>query len=262
MGKNEFYKDAEVPQEEIDRMKTIEYPTYVSETVLGAIDLTDKKVLDSGAGPNPSLAEFVDRKKGIYVPFDIRGDVLKEMQTKLEAEMVPFYGVRGDVRSLPFGDEAFDVVHQRFVLMNISEGSRKQATEELLRVCKDSLVLLEYNWRTLRSEKHPEFIERFKQIAFKLFTAFSTDPYMGEKLEDFVSTTAPSRECSIERFQRPEDVGNTTELILNLKAFYNAAKNVLKDEAYANDILEMIAELEESPIEFAPPEIVVAVIKK
>lgn len=262
MENKEFYGQATIPKEEIERMEKIEYPTYVSETLLNSLDLKDKKVLDSGAGPNPRLAEFVARKGGMYVPLDLRADVLKEVKTKLETEYVPFYGAIGDVHQLPFKDRSFDVVHQRFVLMNIIKESRKKALEELLRVSKEKLVLLEYNWKTLSSTKNPEAAKRFQQLAFKIFKTFSTDPYMGEQFEDLLKEIDPNLKFSIQHFKRKEDVANTPEFILNLKAFYNIAKNMLKDEEYAEEIKTFIEELEKSPVEFAPPEVVAMVIEK
>lgn len=258
----EFYGRQEIPREEIERMKAIEYPAYVSETLLSSIDLNEKKVLDAGAGPNPKLAEFIDRKEGMYIPLDLRTDVLAEMKDKLEAEKVPFHGVKADMRQLPFADGSFNVVHERFVLMNITKESRKQALEELMRVGKEKLVLLEYNWRTLRSTKNPEMAERFRELAFKLFQKFSTDPYMGEQLGDLVKEIDPDSKYSIQHFERKEDVANTPEVILNLKVFYNAAKNVLKDETFAADLQDLIDELEKSPIALIPPEIVAAIVEK
>jgi ubiquinone/menaquinone biosynthesis C-methylase UbiE len=120
MEGKEFYEQKEIPQEEIERLKRIEYPNFVSVAMLDGLALEGKTILDSGAGPNTRLAEFISKRGGMYVPMDIRSDVLADMKEKLNQENMPFYGVRGDVRALPFADKSFDIVHQRFVLMNIA----------------------------------------------------------------------------------------------------------------------------------------------
>ena len=131
MDNKEFYGQQGIPREEIERMKAISYPTYVSETILNSFDLKGKKILDSaGAGPTPNLAEFVKQKGGTYEPLDFR---------RVDAPK----GI--DARELPFKDGSFDVVHERFVLMNIEKEDRPQALKEFMRVGKEKLVLLEYN---------------------------------------------------------------------------------------------------------------------
>lgn len=258
----EFYKQQEIPREEIERLKQIEYPNFVSETLFDKVDLKEKKILDVGSGPNIKLAEFVAKKQGMYVPLDIRADALKEMKDGLANTETPFYGVRGDVKSLPFADGTFDIVHQRFVLMNISPETRAKALGEILRVSKKDVLLLEYNWRTLKSTESPEIIDRFRDLAFQMFAKFSTDPYMGEKFEQLFDEIDPHLNYSLQRFEREESADNMPELMLHLQGFYRGAKDFLKDEKLAEDFKKLIEELKKSPIKFAPPEIVVAIIKK
>lgn len=258
----EFYKQQEIPKEEIERLKWIEYPNFVSETLLNDFNLKDKKVLDVGSGPNIKLAEFVTKKQGMYAPLDIRADALKEMKDGLANTETPFYGVRGDVKSLPFADGTFDIVHQRFILMNISPETRAKALREILRVSEKDVLLLEYNWRTLKSTESPEIIDRFRDLAFQMFAKFSTDPYMGEKFEQLLKEVDPYLEYSLQSFKREESVNNMAELMLNLRGFYKGAKDFLKDEKLAEDFKRLIEELKNSPIKFVPPEIVVVIIKK
>lgn len=258
MERREIYKQGEISKAEIHRMQTIGYPAYVSEKVLTPFTLQDKKVLDSGAGPNPKLAEFVEKKGGRYVPLDLRPDALKAMRTALESEGLPFFGVQADVRNLPFADNSFDVVHQRFVLMNIAPETRDQALKELLRVAKEKVVLLEYNWRTLHSTAHPEVVERFKDLAFRMFSKFSTDPYMGEQFEALLKKVGANLTYTLEHFKRAEDEANTAELILNVKSFQAAPM----DDAFKAEAAQLAADLEETPVAFVPPEIVAVTITK
>ena len=262
MKDKEFYVQKELPQEEIERLKQIEYPHLASEVLLNQFNLEGQKILDVGAGPNTKLAEFVAGKKGVYMPLDIRIDMLKEMRVKLFITDIPFFGITGDVKALPFANETFDFVHQRFVLMNIAPETRKKALEEALRVGKENILLLEYNWKTFRSTKNPETIERFKDLAFQMFARFSIDLYMGEKYRELLDSVDPHLNYSLRSFKREEGVADTVELILILRIFYQGAKNVLKDENLAEESRKLREELEKSPIKFVPPEIVTAIIKK
>lgn len=260
MEGREFYKEESIPKEEINRLRHIEYPNFVSVALLDGLVLKGKSVLDSGAGPNTRLAEFISKRGGTYVPMDIRGDVLADMKEKLDKENVPFYGVRGDVKALPFADKTFDIVHQRFVLMNIVPEARTQAVEEILRVARERALLLEYNWETMKSSEQPEMLERFRDVAFRLFGRFSTDPYMGSKFDELFTAINPDLQYSLQHFQREEDAAYTPELILNLRGFQQAAQNILKDDRLSEDCERLIGDLETKPLRFAPPEIVVATV--
>ena len=262
MENREFYTQKEIPEEEIERLKQVEYPNLVSETLLSDFDLRGKSVLDVGAGSNVKFAEFVFGKDAKYVPLDIRADILGAMKEGLEETGVPFYGVRADVKSLPFTDGEFDIVHQRFVLMNIAPNSRKQAMQEVLRVGKSNVLLLEYNWRTLTSSENPKIIERFRNSAFKIFNRFSVEPFMGEKFEELFTEVDLNLNFSLRHFKREESVANIPELILNLRGFYQTARDILKDDDLAKEFKKLIEELEKSPVKFVPPEIVAAIIKK
>lgn len=261
MKEKEFYDQKEVPQEEWERLKQIGYPNYVSETILGRLDLRDKKILDSGAGPNAKLAEFVIEKGGVYVPMDLQPVALQQMRDQLHPKD-QFRGVVGDARALPFGDGAFDVVHQRFVLMNIAKESRKKALQELLRVGREKLVLLEYNWEALRSTDNPEVIETFRGAALELFKGFASDPYMGKQFDELIHEVDPSLPYRLEHFIREESVENVPELILNIKGMQQGAKNGLKNKALAVVFQELIDRLEKEPIKFSPPEITAAILTK
>ena len=93
--------------------------------------------------------------------------------------------------------------------MNIAPETRKQALEEALRVGKENLLLLEYNWRTLKSTERPKTIERFRDLAFQMFARFSTDPYMGEKFRELFDEVDPRLDYSLQSFKREEDAANS-----------------------------------------------------
>ncbi|MDP3997043.1 MAG: methyltransferase domain-containing protein [Candidatus Andersenbacteria bacterium] len=258
----EFYRQTAISEEEIKRLKQIDYPNHASEALLTDYDLKDRKVLDAGAGPNDKLAAFITKKGGTYIPADIRGDVLKNMRASLQEQNLPFLGVQADASQLPFSDNAFDITHQRFVFMNVASEKHAPILAELTRVTKEDMLLLEYNWETLHSTNDPETIERFRQIAFTIFSRFSTDPYMGQKLPTLLNQSPTPLRYTIRHFQRSENKTNSNELLQVLPGFHSAALNMLKDEKLAQSIAELIEQLKTKPINFTPPEIIAAVAKK
>lgn len=262
MEGSEFYKQKASPEEDLKRLEEVQYPNFVSQTILNGFPMEGKRMLDSGSGPNTSLAEYVADRGGMYVPLDLRTDALSSMQETLSAEDIPFYGVQGDVRNLPFGDATFDMVHQRFVFMNIKPETRTEALKELLRVGKGNFVFLEYNWRTLASTESPEVIERFRELMFEAFSKFSTDPYMGEKFSELFADVDPTLKYNLQSFKREESIDNNPELIMNVRGMGGAVENVLHDTELAEKFKKLASELEQHPIAFVPPEVVVATVRK
>lgn len=141
--KPEMY-ETKMTDEEKQRLESLSYPSQVSESILGRYDIQDQNVLDAGSGPNPDIAQFVEAKGGQYFSLDLRLEALTGLRDNTPDQ--PFRGVEADVRKLPFKDNSFDLIHQRFVLMNISPETRLQALREVMRVCKHTAILLEYNW--------------------------------------------------------------------------------------------------------------------
>ncbi len=260
--KNEIYSRDNDVSEDTERLKRIEYPNYVSERLFTDFELEGKKVLDAGAGPNAKFAEYIENRGGTYVPIDLRADALKEMQKKLAEDHYAFRGVQADVRRLPFNDSTFDYSHQRFVLMNIKPETRAQALNEILRVTKGKTVLIEYDWKSLRSTEDPDSIERFKELALELFASTATDPYMGQKFDELIHSVDPSLQYALQKFEREEDTIHVPELILNMKGMEGAARNIFKNTNLADGFKELIESMSKNPIKFIPPDVVAATITK
>ena len=146
--------------------------------------------------------------------------------------------------------------------MNITHDYHEDVLKELLRVTKNTIILIEYNWKAMKSSENPELVERFRKLAFEVFSKFSTDPYMGEKFKDLFNKVDPKLNFDIQSFKRREAIENIPELLLNLRDLRSVAKNIIKDEILTQGFEEIIKQLEEKPIKFAPPEIVAAIIKK
>jgi ubiquinone/menaquinone biosynthesis C-methylase UbiE len=226
--REEFYRGEDVSAEELERLRTIEYPSYVSEVLLNDIELREKRLLDVGAGTNASLGKYVTERHGSYVPLDVRDDMLRQLHEDLGG--ASFLGVRGSVEQLPFAHASVDVVHQRFVLMNLRPEARGAAVQEILRVAKEKALFLEYDWGTLASDTSPDVVGRFRELALRFFERTYTDACFGGKLEDVLRANGAADELAIRHFRREESEENVPELIQNCCSFAAGAKNMLKDE--------------------------------
>ena len=270
----EAYREKDLPLSEEERLKLIKYPNEVSEELLDESDLKGRKVLDAGAGPNSGLAKYINERGGMYVPLDVREGYLRAMKTDLGESNTPSYGVVGDVGRMPFRDGEFDVVHERFVLMNLVPANQKRAFEEMLRVAKDEVILMAYDWSAIGSPTHPEIAERFKRAGTTLLTHMISDPYFGRRLEKFVRDVSPGVRVHIRHFEREANEENVPELILICRSLRDGARMASEREGLspetkerleesAKEFTELIGEIEQaSGFKFAPPEIVAATARK
>lgn len=260
--KRESYSGESVPKEDRERMQKIGYPNFVSSKVFEKIGVEGKRILDAGAGPNPKLGEFIKEHNGKYVACDLREDMLKDMgDAALQEGWELPLRVQGDVKALPFENDAFDVVHERFVLMNLSPENRTSALQEFSRVGKNKVVLIEYDWTPMASPDAPELVERFRSAAFRLFEAAHTDPHFGAKIEELVRAVDPDIAVSVERFSREAATENVPELVLNCRGMEAGARK-MGDEELADEFTELAKAFDKANVHFRPPDIVAAVIEK
>lgn len=260
----EFYAKGLIPETETQRLQALEFPSVVSESLLDEFDIEGKKILDAGAGANTDLAKYVENRQGMYVPLDIQSVMLQKQREDLENDSIGYFGVVGSVKQLPFQSNTFDLFHQRFVLMNIDPDSREQDVREALRVSKEAVLFLEYNWNTFTStdERDREKIDQVKDAAFELFSRFKTDPYMGTKFPELFEKVIPGVPYEVKNFLREESVDHMKELLPLISSFHQAALHRLNNEVLANKFQLLSDELTSSPISFVPPEIVAAIVKK
>lgn len=222
----EFYRGQGVSQEERDRLNALQRPNERSQELLNKLDMGSKNLLDVGAGSNPELGGYMKVRDGNYTAIDVNGDMVAHMNEAFAKAGYPYQSVEGDiVAGTSFEDGAFDVAHERFVLMNIKPETRTAAIQEMMRVAKEAVVLMEYDWRSFASTSHPELIASVKQFVERVFTATGTDPYMGEKLEATVQEALPGASYTKESFTETESakfLGELTALLHSLEA--NARK--------------------------------------
>ncbi len=260
--REEFYAEGEIPQQETERLRTLEYPSVVSQELLDNFNLEGKRVLDAGAGANADLLKYVGERGGMYVPMDIQSVMLEKQREGADDGTKPYFGVLGSVKQLPFQDESVDFFHQRFVLMNIDPESRQQDVKEAYRVAKESVLLLEYNWDTFASDTDQPVVDEVREAAFEFFSRFATDPHMGTKMSALVESALPGATYELKSFLRKQGPEHMKELLPLINTFHQVSEHRLQDKSLADRFAQLSQSLTENPISFVPPEIVAAVIRK
>lgn len=263
-AKKQMYSGLTSPVE-VDRLKNFDYPFTVSRSVLEEISFDS--LLDSGAGLNIKLAEYtVNDRKAKYSAFDsgksLVGDMVQTFADIMRSELVQ-KGIQADtfsadVRNIPAGIMPADVVHQRFVFMHLSEADRRIALSELLRLAKKAVVLLEYDWSTIRSTNHSEILDQFIQMSFKTMNLFDVDPHAGENLKSIVSEAVVGPNVEFKNFQREE--GDYTDEIIKLCKMQSELCKRAGESQLFESFIELANTLELSPITFVPPSVVCAKI--
>ncbi len=170
-----YTESSQAMDSEIKRMQELEWPLRASGVMLPK-NLNGQKVADIGAGPNTSLRSLVEARGGNFVPLD-KNLKMTEAQSKAGES------VQGDITQLPFRDGSVDIVHSRFVLMNLNENLRPTALKELARVGKE-VVILDYDWAAFESNEPS--VKKFIGIGKALGILAGSDLYFGEKLKGFV----------------------------------------------------------------------------
>jgi len=178
--KTPMYREGSAAIEsEIKRMTELEWPLEVSAELLPA-DLKQKTLGDVGAGPNPNLGKLVRFRGGKYVALDSNLTMAK-LQVGSENR-----AVQGDVVALPFADKSLDILHTRFVIMNLPENLRVGAIKELFRCGKENIIM-DYNWEKFTSSNPTvlDFVAHARRVAE--FAGVDLDH--GAKLEGLVQET-------------------------------------------------------------------------
>jgi len=190
-----YREGGEAMKSEIERMREFEWPLDVSAKMLSE-HLEGKTVGDIGAGPNPNLGKLVESRGGKYVALD-----MNFAMAKMQKESAPERNaVNADITHLPFQDGQFDILHTRFVMMNLPASQRADAIRELARCGKENVVL-DYDWTKFQSES-PQ-VQAFIVSARKLGELAGSDLDFGWKSKQFIEATlARSEGITEERFNQ------------------------------------------------------------
>src|SRR3989344_422081 len=271
-----FYTSG-VPQAEINRLGKFTYPDEVSVELLSD-SVSQRKVLDVGAGSSPRLGKWIESQGGEYVALDVAPELISGLRKNAGILGIVFNEiVRGRIQTLPFRDKSIDVSHARFVLMHLPPGDRASAIQELLRVSSQRVYSMEWNWRTMTSKANPQEIGEFKELQYDLAELFGVDLNMGEGLDELVrktvETTGQKYEISVKPESRSEDdytkdieglcemaIGKLSMFLQDERATSRFGKERLQN--LLSGFNAFLTRIKESPIKFVPPEIVIATIEK
>jgi hypothetical protein len=194
MGKKNFYRTA-VGSIEKERLEEFEEPTRVSLEILDGLEFTS--LIDAGAGPNTELALYVTKQRAAqYTGFDIREDFTTALRDNLGAERISARVLSADIRLIPSRVGRADIVHERFVLTHLSVDDRSKALNELLNIANDKVILMEYNWRPMRSTAHSPMLRRFIEASAEAMEPFNINPFLGESLPGLINGMAYVRSIS------------------------------------------------------------------
>ena len=251
-----IYKSDEIIKEEKDRLKNIEWPSFVSLEVVGE-NVSGRTILDLGAGPNITMNDFAKEHGASYVAFDMVHDFSKEQKNN-EAD-----AVRGAVEGLPFKNGSADIVHTRFVLMHLSPEARERAIKEAIRTSKGKCIFIEYDWGTFHGGEN---INHFRDLAISFLQQKGIDPFMGAILKNEIENSLSGQEAEVKenRFHR-ENGDYYRELMPLIQSIKKAAEQTGDVELVKKfSILENKINndsQESSPGGFIPPDLVVVEVE-
>lgn len=252
---------------EVERLQTIDYPGSITEQVLSELEFAS--FIDAGAGPSSTLAEYVAGRDASYAAFDIgkdrEGNYFSDiLRQQLEARRIYGTSIYGDVYNIPDKIGTADVAFQRFVLMHLPERMRGEAVENLLAIANRHVVLMEYDWSTIRSTSHPKLIQQVLEIALQFMEAVGIDPFAGGKLKQSNAYVLDDGACSIRFGSKVGAEGHfSSDLIMKfpqMRAYFDSCGRGELSEELSE--AQYVMEHADQPVTLVPARIAYAVITK
>ncbi len=209
------------PTSEVRRLENLEWPNEVSKSILEALHagIPITSLLDAGAGPGTQMAELCYKLDIEYRAFDngkmstpvgdvYMADILKR---NLWDKGLLGSSVVADVLTVgldSFGDRNYDlrdnslpdIVHMRFVLMHLPACEWAMAIMNMLMLAQKRLILMEYDWRTVKSSSHPTLIEESVKTFERFAKLVNLNLYAGRNLTNEANGFGyPVTECVYSR---------------------------------------------------------------
>ena len=174
-GIEKFQNDYEKFFSEYDKLR------YKNEShilkLIDDIDWKDKNILEIGLGQGADSEQIIKRG-GIWSGIDLTNESIKRTQTRLSLRKLPFKVLKqGDVLSLPFKDNSFDIVYSFGVLHHVP--NIEKAQKEIHRVLKPNgeLIVMLYAKYSLNYLISISILRRLGLILLYLKGSSSTEIY-------------------------------------------------------------------------------------
>jgi ubiquinone/menaquinone biosynthesis C-methylase UbiE len=237
---NPMYSEGGPIESEKKRMRELEWPNEASSDVIPR-ELSGMTFGDIGAGPNQELGRIVKDRGGKYVAIDRNLGMTRAQREGDEEKNV----AQADIFHLPFAEKSFDLLHTRFVIMNLSAGQRKTAIQELARVGKKNIVM-DYNWKSFSSE-NPD-VQSFIANGRRLGEIAGSDLDSGAKLSSLVREAVPNAEVSeiVINKGKIKDYKTLANLAESLMGLGLKIKSMTHDESEIRELEGLIEEMKRS----------------
>jgi ubiquinone/menaquinone biosynthesis C-methylase UbiE len=243
---------------ETQRLRTFDAPTQVSIEALGTIS-QDDKILDIGAGENPTLRGYIQQHGGNYIASDIRFEATAE---QLQGGAL---AVQGDAKNLAFSNESLNATHARFVLGHFPAEARKQLVSEALRVLKPGgkAVLIDYDWTKMHGSDAVNAVRDFTLNNITIFDASYGSKSQNE-IQEFVG-----EEVAVSEVRKSPPLMTEYAPLISLRQVTLAglerqqSSNELKQQAsQIFDLVEQEAASADAPGFYMPDMVTVVVTKQ
>jgi hypothetical protein len=248
-----------IDDHELRRIESLTYPQYISELVLHELEFTS--LIDAGAGVSTRMAEYAAQKGASYLAFDAgfyhRQAMSELLKRKLRQKHIPGESFFADVRDMPSIIGKADVVHMRLLLIWIAEIERLSVIRKLIAHANRYVVIIENDWRSLKSFSHAQLIQACYETVCELMSLTTLVPDMGEKLEQYRHLLP--YESELKYHPRPQ--GNyQAEITDKLKTMETGCANLGRHDLAAR-FRELVREMSRKEVKLVPPETVSLVIK-
>jgi ubiquinone/menaquinone biosynthesis C-methylase UbiE len=193
---------------ETKRLKTMDaWLLPISLLLIG--DVSGKKILDIGAGSGTSLQTYAQNEGGFYTPLDMNSALLKERESGTAGSVI------GVATGLPFIDESYDTVHMRALTAWLSEEARLTAMKEAIRVAKEHIIVINFDWSTARGGPEAEIL---KLLMMSILASAGYLPEYGSIQEDDIKNSLKNyKSLNIKHqvFESPDEDPHLSMIIFN-----------------------------------------------